>query len=109
MASSPERYVVVDPSKLVDRLGAKFPVPIEVIPEAVRLVVDALAGRGYGDVVLRHGDGKDGPLITERGNYLLDARLADIAEHTEAELKAIPGVVDSGLFIGYRPNVIVSG
>jgi ribose 5-phosphate isomerase A len=109
MASSPERYVVVDPSKLVDRLGSRFPVPLEVIPEALRLVGDALARRGYRDVVLRHGDGKDGPLITERGNYLLDVRVGGITEHTESELKAIPGVVESGLFIGYAPTVIVSG
>jgi ribose 5-phosphate isomerase A len=109
MASSPERYVVVDQSKLVDRLGTKFRVPLEVIPEALRLVGDALAGQGYRDSVLRHSDGKDGPIITERGNYLLDVRLTDISEQTEAELKSIPGVVESGLFIGYRPNVIVSG
>ena len=109
MASSPERYVVVDPSKLVDRLGTRFAVPLEVLPEALRLVCDALARHGCTDVVLRHGDGKDGPLITERGNYLLDARLPDITEATETELKAIPGVAESGLFIGYAPTVIVAG
>lgn len=109
MASSPERYVVVDPTKLVDRLGTRFAVPVEVIPESLRLVRDALARRGCTDVVLRHGDGKDGPLLTERGNLLLDARLTDISEHTESELKAITGVVESGLFIGYAPTVIVSG
>lgn len=109
MASSPERYVVVDPSKLVDRLGARFAVPIEVVPEALRLVWDALARHGCTDVVLRRGDGKDGPIITERGNLLLDARLTGITEATETELKAIPGVVESGLFIGYAPTVIVAG
>ncbi|MGH9006498.1 MAG: ribose 5-phosphate isomerase A [Acidimicrobiales bacterium] len=109
MASSPERYVVVDPTKLVDRLGTRFPVPVEVVPEAIRLVGDALGQRGYREVVLRHGDGKDGPLLTERGNYLLDARIGDIDEHTERELKAIPGVVESGLFIGFSPKVVVSG
>lgn len=109
MASSPERYVVVDPTKLVDRLGTRFAVPVEVIPESLRLVRDALARRGCTDVVLRHGDGKDGPLLTERGNLLLDARLTEISEHTESELKAITGVVESGLFIGYAPTVIVSG
>jgi ribose 5-phosphate isomerase A len=108
MASSPERYVVVDPTKLVERLGTRFAVPLEVVPEALRVVGDALARRGCTDVVVRHTDGKDGPLITERGNLLLDARLADITEHTEAELKAIPGVVESGLFIGYRPTVVVA-
>lgn len=109
MASSPERYIVVDRSKLVDQLGTRFSVPLEVIPEAVRLVGDALGGRGLTDVVLRTGTGKDGPVITERGNYILDARLRTISEETEAELKAIPGVVESGLFMGYRPTVIVSG
>jgi ribose 5-phosphate isomerase A len=109
MAASPERYVVVDRSKLVDRLGTRFAVPLEVIPDALRLVVDALARRGCTDVVVRHGNGKDGPLITEHGNYLLDARVEEITEHTEVELKAIPGVVESGLFIGYDPTVVVSG
>ncbi|MGH9046660.1 MAG: ribose 5-phosphate isomerase A, partial [Acidimicrobiales bacterium] len=109
MASSPERYIVVDPSKLVDRLGTRFAVPIEIIPDAVRLVGDALGRLGCTEVVLRHGGGKDGPLITERGNYLLDAHLTNIDEHTETGLKAIVGVVESGLFIGYRPEVVVSG
>ena len=109
MASSPERYVVVDPSKLVDRLGSRFRVPVEVIPEAMRLVLDELARRGLTDVTLRRAEGKDGPVLTEHGNYLLDARLAEIGEHTEAELKTITGVVESGLFIGYRPSVIVAG
>jgi ribose 5-phosphate isomerase A len=109
MASSPERYVVVDPSKLVDRLGTRFRVPLEVVPEALRLVRDALARRGVTEVSVRRSEGKDGPTITEHGNYLLDARLTEIDEHTEAELKAIPGVVESGLFFGYRPSVIVAG
>ncbi len=109
MAASPERYVVVDPSKLVDRLGTRFAVPIEVIPEAVRMVRDTLGARGVAAVSLRHGEGKDGPVITERANYLLDARLHEITERTEAELKAIPGVVESGLFLGYSPRVVVAG
>jgi ribose 5-phosphate isomerase A len=109
MTASPERYVVVDPSKLVDRLGTRFRVPVEVVPEAVRLVRDELARRGVDDVVLRRAEGKDGPVITERGNFLLDARMAEIGERSEAELKAIPGVVESGLFLGYRPTVVVAG
>lgn len=109
MAASPERYVVVDPSKLVERLGTRFRVPVEVIPEAMRLVRDELARRGVTDVTVRRSEGKDGPTITEHGNYLLDARLTEIGEHTEAELKTIAGVVESGLFFGYRPNVIVAG
>ncbi len=107
LAASPERYIVVDPTKLVERLGSRFRVPIEVVPEALRLTQDRLAAIGIGDVVLRRALGKDGPQITERGNLLLDARMTEITERTEAELKMIPGVVESGLFIGYRPRVVV--
>jgi ribose 5-phosphate isomerase A len=107
MAASPERYVVVDPTKLVERLGTRFRVPIEVLPEALRLVLDRLAAIGVNDVVLRRAVGKDGPLLTEAGNLLFDARITGITDRSEAELKAIPGVVESGLFIGYRPRVVV--
>lgn len=109
MASSPERYVVIDPSKLVQRLGERYAVPLEVVPDALRLVIDLVGQLGCTEVTVRQGSGKDGPLITERGNYLLDARLVDIDEETEREVASIPGVVESGLFIGYAPRVIVSG
>ncbi len=109
MAASPERYVVVDRSKLVERLGSRFPVPLEVVPEAVRLVRDQLAQLGVTEVALRRAEGKDGPLITERGNLLLDARLPEVTARSEAELKAIPGVVESGLFMGFQPRVVVAG
>jgi len=109
MAASPERYVVVDPSKLVQRLGERHRVPVEVVPEALRLVVDELARRGWSDAVLRHGDGKDGPVITERGNYLLDVAIHDVPADAESSLKALPGVVETGLFIGYAPTVVVAG
>lgn len=109
MAASPERYVVVDPSKLVARLGERHPVPVEVVPEAVRLVIDELGRRGWRDVALRAGGGKDGPVITERGNYLLDVTVRDVPADAEAWLKSLPGVVESGLFVGYAPTVVVAG
>jgi len=109
MAASPERYVVVDPSKLVAQLGERHRVPVEVVPEAVRLVLDELARRGWSDAVLRHGGGKDGPVITERGNYLLDVAVRDPAPDAESVLKSLPGVVESGLFLGYGPTIVVAG
>jgi ribose 5-phosphate isomerase A len=108
MASSPERYVVVDESKLVDRLGTNFAVPIEVLPEAVRLVRHALANLGVRDLSVRPGGTKDGPLITEHGNLILDAWLPAVDDATERHLQAIPGVVECGLFIGYAPTVLVA-
>ncbi|GEM_PF-91786 len=109
MASSPERYVLVDQSKLVDRLGARTPVPIEVLPEALRLVRDALLRLGAVEVHLRPGGTKGGPMITEHGNCVLDVRLPEIQPDTEQTLKALPGVVESGLFLGYRPTVLTPG
>jgi ribose 5-phosphate isomerase A len=109
MAASPERYVVVDSSKMVQRLGQRHPVPLEVIPEALRLVVDKLARCGWTEATLRHGTGKDGPVITERGNYLLDLTIGHVEPDTEVSLKALPGVVETGLFIGYAPTVVVAG
>jgi len=108
MASSPERYIVVDESKLVERLGTNFPVPIEVLPEAVRLVRHSLSGLGVSDVTLRPGGTKDGPLITEHGNFILDAWLPAVDDATERHLQAIPGVMECGLFIGYAPTVLVA-
>ena len=108
MAASPERYVVIDGTKLVQHLGERHPVPVEVIPEAVRLVVDELRRAGWDHVALRHGGGKDGPVITERGNYLLDVSVRDLAPDAESAIKSLPGVVENGLFIGYAPTVVVA-
>jgi ribose 5-phosphate isomerase A len=108
MASSPERYIVVDESKLVERLCTNFAVPIEVVPEAVRLVRHSLENLGVTDLSVRPGGKKDGPLITEHGNFLLDAWLPAVDDATERHLQAIPGVVECGLFIGYAPTVLVA-
>lgn len=110
MASSPERYVVVDESKLVERLGSRAPVPVEVVPEAIHLVGDALAGwSSVGQVTLRPGGpGKDGPVITEHGNFLLDVTFDEIEPDAERQLSSLPGVVESGLFQGFKPTVLVS-
>ncbi|MGH9045323.1 MAG: ribose 5-phosphate isomerase A [Acidimicrobiales bacterium] len=109
MAASLERYVVIDRSKLVEHLGQRFAVPIEVLPEAVSFVRQCLQELDCTEVSLRLAQGKDGPLITEHGNLLLDVRLRSITDQSERDLKSIPGVVDTGLFIGYSPEVVVSG
>jgi ribose 5-phosphate isomerase A len=108
MASSPERYVVVDESKLVEHLCSKFPVPVEVLPEAVQFVRHALGGLGVTRMALRPGGTKDGPAVTEHGNLLLDVWLPAIDDGTERQLQAIPGVIECGLFLGYAPTVLVA-
>ena len=109
MAASPERFIVVDESKLVSRLGTRFPVPVELVPDAVALVQDEVARWSLvTECRLRLGVAKDGPVITERGNYLLDVRFSDVTPATDGRLRKIPGVVATGLFIGFRPTVLVA-
>jgi ribose 5-phosphate isomerase A len=109
MASTDERYIVVDQTKLVQRLGTNFAVPIEVVPEALALVQAMLSDWGeITDLRQRAAGGKDGGVVTERGNLLVDARFDTIGDDVESRLSAIPGVVESGVFIGYDPNVVVA-
>ena len=105
-----EFVVIVDDSKLVTTLGARTPIPLEVIPEARGIVERALAKMGASSVVHREGGGKKhGSVITEAGNIILDVTFSAIAPTLEPELKAIVGVVETGLFIGYATEAIVAG
>lgn len=106
--SSADKFVViVDESKIVSHLG-DFPVPIEIIPESLRLVKNAVIGLG-GSPELRMGVNKDGPVITDNGNFVLDAKFdrIDNSYELEIELNTIPGVVENGIFSGITDKVIV--
>ena len=103
-----ERFIVVaDPSKLVDRLGARFAVPVEVLSPAIAYVERRLRDMGVGDVQLRMATRKDGPVVTDNGNLVLDA-LFDFASREPAELEdritLIPGVIACGIFGHVRPH-----
>lgn len=108
LRSSPENYILVDESKLVKELGSKFPVPVEVDPRAVHLVETELVSLGASEVKLRLAKSKDGPVITEAGNFILDARFSRIEKELEKEIKQITGVIESGLFIGYDVKIITN-
>ncbi len=105
IASSKVTYILVDESKFVKNLCDKFPIPVEVTPMAINYVREELFKLGAESVTLRPAKGKDGPVITEKGNVILDTVLRNVNENTEKELKGITGVLDSGLFIGY--NVVI--
>ncbi len=105
MKSCKERYILVDDSKFVDNLCDKFPIPIECHPESLCYVKNELLEMGAESCILRLAKGKDGPIITENGNFILDAVFRNIDETFEQKLKNIVGVLDTGLFIGY--NVII--
>jgi len=100
--------IIVDDSKVVTKLGVGCPVPVEVIPEGRILAEEGLKALGAGDLAIRTGTGKHGPVITEGGNIIIDATFSTISENLEEQIKKIVGVVDSGLFIGYAAEVIVA-
>ncbi|MDO3643583.1 MAG: ribose 5-phosphate isomerase A [Mucilaginibacter sp.] len=108
ISSSPVNFIIVDDSKLVDKLGSKFPVPIEVFPQALLHAEKELQKLGVRELILRPAKGKDGPVITEAGNVILDAWFDDIPADTELRIKSITGVIESGLFINYNVEIMVA-
>jgi len=108
MASSPLTYIIVDETKLVKKLGTNFPIPVEVFPAALLYVEQQLKALGAVSITLRPAKGKDGPIITENGNLVLDAHFDEITNNLEREIKSITGVIESGLFIGYNVEIITS-
>jgi ribose 5-phosphate isomerase A len=104
--ATPDRRVIVDDSKRVERLGSKFAVPVEVVPEALPVVLPRLEELGPSGIEIRKATGKDGPVITELGNTILDCRFDGIGGDLEERIKMITGVVESGLFQGYEPTLV---
>jgi len=100
--------IIVSEEKIVDKLGSKFPVPIEIIPQALGLVEDALQGLGASEIVIREGNSKYGPTISEHNNLILDVKFKDLQPALEAKIKNITGVVESGLFVGATKEILVS-
>ncbi len=105
---SADRFIViVDDSKMVKTLG-EFPVPVEVIPTASRIVSQILEDMGAATSI-RMAERKDGPVITDNGNFVIDAEfgLLNDPEDLEIELNSIPGVVENGIFSGVVDQVFV--
>lgn len=102
-----EFVVVVDSSKIVEHLGA-FPLPVEVLPMAIAPVTRALEAMG-GKVDMRMGVKKDGPVITDQGNMVLDVDFGKITNPAEMEaaINNIPGVLENGLFVGVASIVLI--
>jgi ribose 5-phosphate isomerase A len=100
--------VVVDSSKVVDRLGSSFPVPVEVIPMAIAPVMRAIEALG-GKPELRMGVKKAGPVITDQGNMVVDVKFDTIDRPAELEktLNNIPGVLENGIFVNCADLVLI--
>lgn len=102
-------YILVDNSKIVDEFDSNdnnLNIPIEVIPEAVSSVKEALEDLGAERSILRKAEKKDGPVITESGNVILDTKFVEIYDGLEDDIKSIVGVVESGLFMDYSVEII---
>ena len=96
--SSNITYILVDETKIVKELGENHPVPIEVFPRAMKYVSEELEKLGATETIYRG--------MTENDNAILDTRFEKIDVDLEKKIKAITGVIESGLFIGYNVEII---
>lgn len=109
VAAASRRFVLVaDESKRVSQLGTRAPVPVEVIRFARRPVADYLASLGA-RVIERQRDGRT--FITDEGNLILDCHFPGLANPQEMAqlIRAQPGVVEHGLFLGMAAAAVVAG
>ena len=105
-ASSRRLVVLVGDEKLVPRLGSRGKLPVEVVPFALPLCERRLRKLGCEPVPYVQGDRL---FVTDNGNHILDCRIGPIADaaRLENDIRAIPGVVGTGLFLGMADTVLV--
>jgi ribose 5-phosphate isomerase A len=107
-AAAQQLAIVVDETKLSRTLGGKQLVPLEVLPFAHKYVQAQIARMGS-RAKLREGTGKVGPVVTDNGNFVLDADFGKIEKPhlLEKRLKTMPGLLETGLFLGMADFVYV--
>ena len=108
-SASRKLVIMVDESKLVERLGSHFPLSVELIPFGWSVAARKLEALGA-KVALRSGsDGK--PYVSDSGHYIVDCAFGPIASPAklEFELNSLVGLVEHGLFLGMASQVIVAG
>lgn len=96
---------IIDSGKLVNKLG-KFPLPVEVIPFGYKRVFNLLKEKKYSPEIRKQNNEI---YQTDSGNYILDLHLGEIEDAImlESELKAIAGIIETGLFINIADTVII--
>jgi ribose 5-phosphate isomerase A len=102
VASAASQFIVIaDETKLVKKLGTDHPVPVEVLPFALSPSL-AKMHEMNGQPIVRDAKGKVGPLVTDNGNFIVDVDFGPIDNPAalNSRLKLIPGVVETGLFVG---------
>lgn len=113
LASMAKQFILVgDEAKLVNKFDVKYPLVLEILPQAMSFVpykVEQLFGGVR--TIMRMNDKKDGPVITENGNYLLDVYVSEWPNLSEINpaLKTIAGVVETSLFYRMAHKAIIAG
>jgi ribose 5-phosphate isomerase A len=106
---SAQVVIVIDPTKLVPHLGTRSPIPVEVVPFARETLITELAKRSI-PATVRTGAPRGGTFRTDNGLEVLDLRppppLPD-AGRLDTALRAMPGVVETGLFVGLASSVLI--
>jgi ribose 5-phosphate isomerase A len=105
-AASRKLIILVGEEKLVPQLGSRGKLPVEVIPFAVPVCEMRLRALGCEPTLYRQNGA---PYVTDNGNYILDCKIEPIADPVglEVQLRGIPGVVDTGLFLQMADIVLV--
>ena len=113
VAESSERMIViVDESKIVDKLG-KFPLPVEVIKFGSdftrKRIINELKKLGYTEISANWRFEEERQFLTDEGHYILDLELNQVTEHNilNRSIKAVTGVVETGLFINLADRVLI--
>jgi ribose 5-phosphate isomerase A len=118
-AAAPSMLVIADASKCVDQLGA-FPLPVEINPfgasatmAAMDRVSDALGLQANGQIrhIAATSQDDSAPFVTDGGHWIVDCSYGSIAEPAALDeaLRSIPGVVETGLFIGMARKALIAG
>jgi len=107
-ACSDRLIILIGPEKLVQQLGERGRLPVEVVPFGLFLARRCLAALGLTPELRTH-DGE--PFITDNRNYILDCGTRPISspQELEREILSIPGVVGTGLFLGMTDTVLIQG
>lgn len=104
--ASTKRVILVDESKLVSRLGESRQLPVEVLPFSWTMSARLITGLGCVANLRRQGEA---PFVTDNGNHILDCEFGPIEDPAalEKRIKILPGVIDSGLFIGIADTLVI--
>lgn len=106
--ASRRNVIIVDAGKLSSRLGDRWPLPLEVLPFALRSVEQFLISQGARVAIRRTADGRR--LRTDQGSFIFDAHFGPIEDPVAlaAVLSARAGILEHGLFIGLTDDLLVA-